>query len=78
MVQCARLCFGLSGIYDPDEALRIQETHPLATNMNKSPVLKAGQAEASSLGSKFVKTWASKFPAPKNTQPIVHRGNPKV
>ena len=62
MVQCARLCFGLSGIYDPDEALRIQETHPLATNMNKSPVLKAGQAEASSLGSKFVKTWVSKFP----------------
>jgi len=62
MVQCARLCFGLSGIYDPDEALRIQETHPLATNMNKSPVLKAGQAKASSLGSKFVKTWVSKFP----------------
>lgn len=50
MVQCARLCFGLSGIYDPDEALRIQETRPLATNINKSPVLKAGQAEASSLG----------------------------
>ncbi len=24
LVQCARLCFGLSGIYDPDEAQRIQ------------------------------------------------------
>ena len=26
MVQCARICFGLSGVYDPDEAQRIQET----------------------------------------------------
>jgi phage recombination protein Bet len=25
MVQCARICFGLSGVYDPDEAQRIQE-----------------------------------------------------
>jgi hypothetical protein len=78
MVQCARLCFGLSGIYDPDETSRIQETQPLTTNVNKSPVVKAGQADASSLGSKFVKTWVSKFPAPKNTQPIVHRGDSKV
>lgn len=27
MVQCARVCFGLSGVYDPDEAKRIQETN---------------------------------------------------
>ena len=26
MVQCARICFGLVGIYDPDEAMRIQES----------------------------------------------------
>lgn len=26
IVQCARICFGLSGVYDPDEAQRIQET----------------------------------------------------
>ena len=26
MVQCARICFGLSGVYDSDEAQRIQET----------------------------------------------------
>jgi phage recombination protein Bet len=65
MVQCARLCFGLSGIYDPDEALRIQEIHPLTTNVNKSQVAKACQIEASSLGSKFLKTWVSKFPVSK-------------
>jgi hypothetical protein len=27
MLQCARTCFGLSGIYDPDEAKRIQKTN---------------------------------------------------
>jgi len=26
MVQCARICFGLVGVYDPDEAMRIQES----------------------------------------------------
>ena len=78
MVQCARLCFGLSGIYDPDEALRIQETQPLTQKINRSQFLNTGQTEANSLGSKFVKTWVSKFPASKNTQPIDNRGNPEV
>ena len=27
MVQCARICFGLSGIYEPDEASRIEGAH---------------------------------------------------
>jgi phage recombination protein Bet len=66
MVQCARLCFGLSGIYDPDEASRIQETQPLTQKINSSQFLNTGHTEATSLGSKFVKTWVSKFPAPKD------------
>jgi hypothetical protein len=62
MVQCARLCFGLSGIYDPDEALRTQETQPLTSKIDESQVLKAGQTKDANLGSNFVKTWVSKFP----------------
>jgi phage recombination protein Bet len=65
MVQCARRCFGLSGIYDPDEALRIQESHPLTSKIEGSQILKAGQAKAATLGSNFVKTWVSKFPVPQ-------------
>jgi phage recombination protein Bet len=65
MVQCARLCFGLSGIYDPDEASRMQETQPLTQKINRSQFLNTGQTEATSLGSKFVKTWVSKFPIPQ-------------
>jgi phage recombination protein Bet len=65
MVQCARLCFGLSGIYDSDEALRIQETQPLTSKIDGSQILKAGQTKAATLGSNFVKTWVSKFPVPQ-------------
>jgi phage recombination protein Bet len=65
MVQCARLCFGLSGIYDPDEALRMQEMQPLTSKIDGSPILKAAQAKAATLGSNFVKTWVSKFPNPQ-------------
>jgi hypothetical protein len=32
MIQCARICFGLSGVYDPDEAQRISFSNPLASN----------------------------------------------
>ena len=65
MVQCARLCFGLSGIYDPDEALRIQETQPLTSKIDGSQILRASQTKAATLGSNFVKTWVSKFPVPQ-------------
>ena len=65
MVQCARLCFGLSGIYDPDEALRIQETKPLTSKIDETQILKAVQGRAATLGSNFVKTWVSKFPVPQ-------------
>lgn len=65
MVQCARLCFGLSGIYDPDEALRIQETQPLTSKIDGPQILKVGQTKVATLGSNFVKTWVSKFPVPQ-------------
>jgi hypothetical protein len=29
MIQCARICFGLSGVYDPDEAQRISSSKSL-------------------------------------------------
>ena len=32
MIQCARICFGLSGVYDPDEAQRISFSKPLVSN----------------------------------------------
>jgi hypothetical protein len=35
LVQCARICFGLSGIYDPDEAQRIRAA--LALTKENSP-----------------------------------------
>jgi len=31
MIQCARICFGLSGVYDPDEAQRISFSKPLTS-----------------------------------------------
>jgi phage recombination protein Bet len=65
MVQCARLCFGLSGIYDSDEAFRIQEKQALTHRINGLQVLKTRQTETTSLGSKYVKTLVSKFPVPQ-------------
>jgi phage recombination protein Bet len=67
MVQCARVCFGLSGIYDPDEAFRvsqIHETRNISDSNNaasSSNLAKHSQSEEKTLGSKFVKTWVSKF-----------------
>ena len=68
MIQCARVCFGLSGIYDPDEAFKVGANHETrnisysnkassSSNLAKHPT--SGEK---TLGSKFVKTWISKFP----------------
>jgi phage recombination protein Bet len=61
MVQCARLCFGLSGIYDPDEALRISNNveSDRAKFINKPethPKMRVGTK-----GSDFVKEWVRNF-----------------
>jgi phage recombination protein Bet len=56
MVQCARICFGLSGIYESDEALRISDNQ-----IRRSQV--SSQEGKKSLGTQFVKNWAGKFPS---------------
>jgi len=40
MIQCARICFGLSGVYDPDEAQRISFINPMTSfkRQNKDPL----------------------------------------
>lgn len=71
MIQCARICFGLSGVYDPDEALRITSRNSLANttiqnkgsehagpSLNHSSQRKAEQ----NLGARFVKNWVKKHP----------------
>ena len=68
MVQCARVCFGLSGICDPDEALKVGANHETRniSYSNKatssSNLAKHPPSGEKTLGSKFVKAWVSKFP----------------
>jgi phage recombination protein Bet len=61
MIQCARICFGLSGIYDPDEAHRVV----MNTDTHKAVDLKHQQYEfvksEKNLGSNFVKRWTKKI-----------------
>ena len=68
MIQCARVCFGLSGIYDPDEAFKVGANHETrnisysnkaSSSSNLAKHLTSGEK---TLGPKFVKTWISKFP----------------
>ena len=73
MIQCARICFGLSGVYDPDEAQRITSSksltshssqndksqHPVPKSFNKAFQLKT---EQNNLGAQFVKNWVKKRP----------------
>ena len=61
MVKCARICFGLSGIYDPDEAHRVV----MNSDTHKAVDLKHQQYEfvkpEKTLGAKFVKSWTKKI-----------------
>jgi len=66
LVQCARLCFGLSGIYDPDEALRISQNlepgvKPWAQEDSKKN-LTPKKSRDPQVGTQFVKHWVGKFP----------------
>jgi phage recombination protein Bet len=76
MVQCARVCFGLSGIFDPDEALRIalansnDKTNPRvnANTCTQEALAKdsmnelaaKGEPSHSIRGSEIVKAWVKK------------------
>lgn len=46
MIQAARLAFGFVGIYDPDEADRIIETHPEAVVVNARDGIEVASPEA--------------------------------
>ena len=64
MIQCARICFGLSGFYDSDEAHRIKDSNtpkvdPIR-NFAQGPHSKTGQGK---LGANFVKNWVKKHPS---------------
>ena len=69
MIQCARICFGLSGFYDPDEAHRIKDSTAPKVDPIRSfaqgPHSKTGQGK---LGANFVKNWVKKHPSA--TQPL--------
>ena len=83
MIQCARICFGLSGVYDPDEAQRISlsmsqssdTSQNIQCNLNHQPgsvSFKAAsqpKTEQSHLGARFVKNWVKKHPGSLQTTP---------
>ena len=69
MVQCARICFGLSGIYEPDEAQRI-EKHGVPMSKKQTAPHKSANANveqnkrtfpdkksSKEFGIRFVKNW---------------------
>jgi phage recombination protein Bet len=56
MVQCARICFGFSGIYEPDEASRIESAHKSSGNSSNQVQLIKKQNPQHSTTS-FVKNW---------------------
>ena len=83
MIQCARICFGLSGVYDPDEAQRIffsisqssdtsQNSQCNFSHQPGSVSFKAAsqpKTEQSHLGARFVKNWVKKYPGSLQTTP---------
>jgi hypothetical protein len=81
MIQCARICFGLSGVYDPDEAQRIASTKSLTsttTIQNKGSEYPGKRnpntasqpiPKQSNLGARFVKNWVKKHPSSLQNSP---------
>ena len=69
MVQCARICFGLSGIYEPDEAQRIEkqvategrkQIHPhksASANLDQNDRTPFDKKISKNSGIGFVKNW---------------------
>ena len=64
MVQCARTCFGLGGLYEPDEAERVRSA--MLSEANKHVTPKANGANqlstrrARPLGTSMIKDWIQK------------------
>jgi phage recombination protein Bet len=61
MVQCARICFGLSGIYEPDEASRIEAAQLSSGNLSaQNKPIKSQNPHQSATS--FVKNWIHEWP----------------
>ena len=71
MVQCARICFGLSGIYEPDEAIRIESAHKSSGNSSNRVQLIKKQNPNNSTAS-FVKNWIHEGTRGKSFQNITN------
>jgi phage recombination protein Bet len=71
MVQCARICFGLSGIYEPDEAIRIESAHKSSgSSSNQVPQIKKQNSPHSTTS--FVKNWIHEGSKGKSFQNIAN------
>ena len=46
MIQCARICFGLSGVFDPDEAQRISSSSSPANNTSRNRNLHSKKSQS--------------------------------
>jgi phage recombination protein Bet len=71
MVQCARICFGLSGIYEPDEASRIETADQNTRNLSaqKQPVKNQKPNHSTT---SFVKKWIHEGPKGKSFKDLTH------
>jgi len=71
MVQCARICFGLSGIYEPDEASRTETAGQNTGNLStqKQPIKKQNPNHSTT---SFVKNWIHEGPKGKSFKDLTH------
>jgi phage recombination protein Bet len=74
MVQCARICFGLSGIYEPDEASRIEAAHQSSGNLatQKQPIKNQSPHLSTTT---FVKNWIHKGHRGKSLKDLTNNVN---
>jgi len=75
MVQCARICFGLVGVYDPDEAIRIQESN--AARGQADPFQSKNSVRISANGSKVSQNRGRPSPSSQESLKSTIRAIPK-
>jgi phage recombination protein Bet len=84
MVQCARICFGLTGIYEPDEAQRFNNQKPTefskqtaqkkieGMNYERQNLTSLHKIKSAHSGVGFVKNWVKSQDLQKVDRPKVH------